>query len=121
MILTNLDLFRFQTNTAGVGRHYFGGYRPIDYRHSSADTMDPDNIVKIILTLAEVPMSEPSDSSESPFTDEDDTLRRIGWEDIQAKKPRWALLADTYAAATSTSKAVSAVSISCWSFDTYTR
>ncbi|KAF6793744.1 hypothetical protein CMUS01_16068 [Colletotrichum musicola] len=90
--------------------HYFGGYRPIDYRHTSADTMDPDTIVKIILTLAEIPMSEPSDSSESPFTDEDDTLRRIGWEDIQAKKPRWALLADTYAAATSSSKAVSAKS-----------
>ncbi|KAI8265996.1 hypothetical protein K4K58_010458 [Colletotrichum sp. SAR11_239] len=64
--------------------------------------MNPDNIVKMILTLAEISMSESSDSSESPFTDEDDTLKRLGWEDIQAKRPRWALLSDTYAAAAST-------------------
>ncbi|KAI8317545.1 hypothetical protein K4K59_004078 [Colletotrichum sp. SAR11_240] len=64
--------------------------------------MNPDNIVKIILTLAEISMSESSDSSESPLTDEDDTLKRLNWEDIQAKRPRWALLSDTYAAAAST-------------------
>ncbi|KAF9872320.1 hypothetical protein CkaCkLH20_10147 [Colletotrichum karsti] len=66
--------------------------------------MDPNNIVKIVLTLTELSMSESSDSSESPFTDEDDTLKRLGWEDIQLKKPRWALLSDTYAAALSSPK-----------------
>ncbi|KAF5520061.1 hypothetical protein CGCA056_v007970 [Colletotrichum aenigma] len=81
---------------------YFGGFYPIDYGVTTNKAMNPDNIVKIILTLAEISMSESSDSSESPFTDEDDTLKRLGWEDIQAKRPRWALLSDTYAAAAST-------------------
>ncbi|KAF4858497.1 hypothetical protein CGCSCA2_v007203 [Colletotrichum siamense] len=81
---------------------YFGGFYPIDYGVATSKAMNPDNIVKIILTLTEISMSESSDSSESPFTDEDDTLKRLGWEDIQAKRPRWALLSDTYAAAAST-------------------
>ncbi|KAF4899287.1 hypothetical protein CGCF415_v010558 [Colletotrichum fructicola] len=81
---------------------YFGGFYPIDYGVTTSKAMNPDNVVKIILTLTEISMSESSDSSESPFTDEDDTLKRLGWEDIQAKQPRWALLSDTYAAAAST-------------------
>ncbi|KAF3803865.1 hypothetical protein GCG54_00008367 [Colletotrichum gloeosporioides] len=81
---------------------YFGGFYPIDYGVTISKAMNPENIVKLILTLAEISMSESSDSSESPFTDEDDTLKRLGWEDIQAKRPRWALLSDTYAAAAST-------------------
>ncbi|KAF4925451.1 hypothetical protein CGCVW01_v003572 [Colletotrichum viniferum] len=81
---------------------YFGGFCPIDYGVTTSKTMNPDNIVKIILTLAEISMSESSDSSESPFTDEDDTLKRLGWDDIQVKRPRWALLSDTFAAAAST-------------------
>ncbi|KAH0428409.1 hypothetical protein CcaCcLH18_09078 [Colletotrichum camelliae] len=80
---------------------YFGGFYPIDYGFTSSKAMSPENIVKIVLTMAEISMSESSDSSESPFTDEDDTLKRLGWEVIQAKRPRWALLSDTYAAATS--------------------
>ncbi|KAF5497223.1 hypothetical protein CGCS363_v008726 [Colletotrichum siamense] len=81
---------------------YFGGFYPIDYGVTTSKAMNPDNVVKIILTLTEISMSESSESSESPFTDEDDTLKRLGWEDIQAKRPRWALLSDTYAAAAST-------------------
>ncbi|KAF4817430.1 hypothetical protein CGCSCA5_v005903 [Colletotrichum siamense] len=81
---------------------YFGGFYPIDYGVTTSKAMNPDNVVKIILTLTEISMSESSDSSESPFTDEDDTPKRLGWEDIQAKRPRWALLSDTYAAAAST-------------------
>ncbi|KAF0323573.1 hypothetical protein GQ607_009254 [Colletotrichum asianum] len=81
---------------------YFGGFYPVDYGVTTSKAMNPDNIVKIILNLAEISMSESSNSSESPFTDEDDTLKRFGWENIQAKRPRWALLSDTYAAAAST-------------------
>ncbi|TEA17225.1 hypothetical protein C8034_v000603 [Colletotrichum sidae] len=77
---------------------YFGGYFPIDYRPSARDTMSPDTMVKLVVTLAELSPSEPSDASESPCTDEGDVLRRLGWEDVQARKPCWALLADTYAA-----------------------
>lgn len=76
---------------------------PIHYGTLTSSTMDPETVVKIILTLAELSMSESSESSESPFTDEDDTLKRLGWADIQAKQPCWALLSDTYAAATAAS------------------
>ncbi|TDZ30538.1 hypothetical protein C8035_v002750 [Colletotrichum spinosum] len=76
---------------------YFGGYFPIDYRPSARDTMSPDSMVKFVVTLAELSPSEPSDASESPCTDEGDVLRRLGWEHVQARKPCWALLADTYA------------------------
>ncbi|KXH32768.1 hypothetical protein CSIM01_04261 [Colletotrichum simmondsii] len=63
--------------------NYFGGFMPIHYGTLTSSTMDPETVVKIILTLAELSMSESSESSESPFTDEDDTLKRLGWEDIQ--------------------------------------
>ncbi|KXH60528.1 hypothetical protein CNYM01_00005 [Colletotrichum nymphaeae SA-01] len=75
--------------------NYFGGFMPIHYGTLTSSTMDPETVVKIILTVAELSMSESSESSESPFTDEDDTLKRLGWEDIQAKQPCWALLSDT--------------------------
>ncbi|KAG7044273.1 hypothetical protein JMJ77_0012088, partial [Colletotrichum scovillei] len=83
--------------------NYFGGFMPIHYGTLTSSTMDPETVVKIILTIAEISMSESSESSESPFTDEDDTLKRLGWEDIQAKQSCWALLSDTYAAATTVS------------------
>ncbi|KZL74021.1 hypothetical protein CT0861_10575 [Colletotrichum tofieldiae] len=86
---------------------YFGGYFPIDYASSNIKIMDPNVVVKMILTLAELSMSESSDSSESPFTDEDDTLKRMGWKDVQARNPRWALLSGTYAAATASAMASS--------------
>ncbi|KAK2052598.1 hypothetical protein LY76DRAFT_555446 [Colletotrichum caudatum] len=86
---------------------YFGGYAPVDYASSSSSVMDPNAVVKIVLTLAELSMSAPSDSSGSPFTDEDDTLKRIEWEDIQIRKPCWALLSHTYAAATTSSRSIS--------------
>ncbi|GKT45243.1 uncharacterized protein ColSpa_05424 [Colletotrichum spaethianum] len=88
---------------------YFGGYMPIDYASPNSKIMDPNVVVKMILTVAELSMSEPSDSSESPSTDEDDTLKRMGWEDVQVRRPCWALLSDTYAAATATSKANSGI------------
>lgn len=72
---------------------------PIHYGTSTSSTMDPETVVRIILTVAEHSMSESSESSESPFTDEDDTLKRMGWEDAHAKKPCWALLSGTYYAA----------------------
>ncbi|KAK7434710.1 hypothetical protein Landi51_13358 [Colletotrichum acutatum] len=74
---------------------YFGGFVPIHYGTSTSSAMGPETVVKLLLTLAELSMSESSDSSESPFTDDDDTLKRMGWEDIHAKQPRWALLSDT--------------------------
>ncbi|KAJ0163437.1 hypothetical protein CTA2_3011 [Colletotrichum tanaceti] len=83
---------------------YFGGYIPIDYESSGSNIMDPGVVGKMILTLAELSMSE---SSESPFTDGDSTLKRMGWEDIQARKPRWALLSDTFATANASSKTAS--------------
>ncbi|WQF85836.1 Putative pyridoxal phosphate-dependent transferase, major domain-containing protein [Colletotrichum destructivum] len=86
---------------------YFGGYIPIDYASSGSKTTSPEVVVKMILTLAELSMSESSESSESPFTDEDSTLKRMGWEDVQVTKPRWALLSDTFAAATASSKTTS--------------
>ncbi|OHE95194.1 hypothetical protein CORC01_09581 [Colletotrichum orchidophilum] len=87
--------------------NYFGGYVPIHYGTSNHSTMNPETTVQIILTLAELSLSEYSESSESPFTDEDDTLKRMGWEDVHAKKPCWALLSDTYAATTVSSKSAS--------------
>ncbi|KAK2012852.1 hypothetical protein LZ32DRAFT_531424 [Colletotrichum eremochloae] len=83
---------------------YFIGYVPFDYASSRGRIMDPNAVVKMVLTLAELSMSESSDSSESPFTDEDDTLKRIGWDDNQIRKPCWALLSHTYAAATISSR-----------------
>ncbi|KAK1543881.1 hypothetical protein CPAR01_04514 [Colletotrichum paranaense] len=87
----------------GKFSNYFGGFMPIHYGTLTSSTMDPETVVKIILTLEELSMSESSESSVSPFTDEYDTLKRLGWEDIQAKQPCWALLSDTYAAATTAS------------------
>ncbi|KAK1621555.1 hypothetical protein BDP81DRAFT_387705 [Colletotrichum phormii] len=87
--------------------NYFGGFMPIHYGTSTNSTMNPETVVKIILTLAELSMSESSESSESPFSDEEDTLKRMGWDDIHAKKPCWALLSDTYAAATVSSTSTS--------------
>ncbi|EFQ32035.1 uncharacterized protein GLRG_07179 [Colletotrichum graminicola M1.001] len=86
---------------------YFSGYLPVDYTSSSSRVMDANAVVKMVLTLSELSMSESSDSSESLFADENDTLKRIGWEDIQIKKPCWALLSHTYAAATTCSRASS--------------
>ncbi|OLN95797.1 hypothetical protein CCHL11_02743 [Colletotrichum chlorophyti] len=83
---------------------YFGGFVPIDFRPRSSNAMDPDIVVRIVLTMAELSMSESSESSESPSTDEDNALNTLRWEDAQEKKPRWALLSDTYAAATVSSK-----------------
>ncbi|KAK1993172.1 hypothetical protein LX36DRAFT_586920 [Colletotrichum falcatum] len=83
---------------------YFGGYMPIDYATSSSRITDPDAVVEMALSLAELSMSESSDSSQSPLTDEDNTLKRAGWEDIQIRKPCWALLSHTYAAATTSSR-----------------
>ncbi|KAK1566057.1 uncharacterized protein LY79DRAFT_681879 [Colletotrichum navitas] len=86
---------------------YFSGYFPVDYTSSSNRIMDPNVVVRMVLTLSELSMSESSDPSESPFTDEEDTLKRMGWENIQIKKPCWALLSHTYAAATTSSRASS--------------
>lgn len=98
-----------QFDLLSSNRKYFGGYIPIDYASSGSKIMDPEVVVKMILTLVELSMSESSKSSESPFTDEDSTLKRMGWEDVQVRKPRWALLSDTFAAATASSKTTSEV------------
>nr|XP_036577808.1 uncharacterized protein CTRU02_12114 [Colletotrichum truncatum]KAF6784903.1 hypothetical protein CTRU02_12114 [Colletotrichum truncatum] len=79
--------------------NYFRGYFPMDYRSTGHDAMLPDSIVKLVLTLAEHSLSATSTSSDSASSDTKSIFEELGWEDVQAKNPCWALLSDTYAAA----------------------